>query len=258
LYTKIFANRLNAYELLCETQRGFVRRPGCFENIYTVRALIKAAREEKRSIALVGVDLQKAFDSVQHTSVQRALKRFAGSDHLCRIVDDLYSDVETRLSVGRQQLGHIKMRNGVKQGDPLSPFLFNLVIDEFLTTVNQDPTVAEGIGFKYGGLKVAAIGYADDLLLIAETHHGAQLLMNGLLTFCRERHLRVNPSKCQSLILEWQGKAKSHKVLGNCISCSGDIEQESSLGEDSVRVPAVSVTGSLSYLGVQIQLKEVV
>ncbi|KAK2701855.1 hypothetical protein QYM36_019505 [Artemia franciscana] len=213
----------------------------------------EAARDEKRSIAILAIDLAKAFDSVQHTSVQRALNRFSASDHLCRVVDDLYTDVDTRLSVGRTQLGHIIMRNGAKQGDPLSPFLFNLVIDEFPTTVNSDPTVTQGIGFQYGGVKVAALGYADDLLLIAETRHGAQLLMDGLTTFCRKRHLRINPSKCQSLCLEWQGKAKSHKVLGSIVSVLGDREQESSLGEGSVRVPAVSVTGSLSYLGTQIR-----
>ena len=215
--------------------------------------MIKAARDEKRSIANLAIDLAKAFDSVQHTSVQRALNRFSASDHLCRVVDNLYTDVDTRLSVGRTQLGHIIMRNGAKQGDPLSPFLFNLVIDEFPTTVNSDPTVTQGIGFQYGGVKVAALGYADDLLLIAETRHGAQLLMDGLTTFCRKRHLRINPSKCQSLCLEWQGKAKSHKVLGSIVGVLGDREQESSLGEGSVRVLAVSVTGSLSYLGTQIR-----
>ncbi|KAK2703592.1 hypothetical protein QYM36_017993, partial [Artemia franciscana] len=233
LYTKIFVNRLNAYELLSVAQRGF--------------------HGKKRSIAILAIDLAKAFDSVQHTSVQRALNRFGASDHLRRIVEDLYTDVDTRLSVGRQQLGHIIMRNGVKQGDPLSPFLFNLVLDEFLTNVNSDPTVTQGIGFQYGRVKVAATGYADDLLLIAETRHGAQLLMDGLTTFCTNRHLRINPSKCQSLCLEWQGKAKSHEVLGSIVSCCEDREQESSMGEGSVHVPAVSVTGSLSYLGTQIR-----
>ncbi|KAK2702062.1 hypothetical protein QYM36_019326 [Artemia franciscana] len=76
LYTKIFANRLNAYELLSGVQRGFVRSPGCFENVYSVRALLKTAREEKRSIAILAIVLAKAFDSGQYTSVQRALNRF--------------------------------------------------------------------------------------------------------------------------------------------------------------------------------------
>ena len=124
--------------------------------------------------------------------------------------------MDTRLSVGRQQLGHIIMRNGVKQRDPLSSLLFNLVIDEFLTTVNQDPTVTQAVGYQYGGVKVTAKRFADDLLLIVETRHGAQLLMDGLTTFCRKRHLRINPSKCQSLCLEWQGKAKSHSFEEHC------------------------------------------
>ena len=118
LYTKTFVNRLNAYELLCGAQRGFVRRTGFFENTYTVRALIKAAKEEKRSIDIVTIDLAKAFNSVQQSCVQRTLHRFGPSEHLRRIADDFYLGVETQLNVGWQQLGHIIMRNGVKQGDP--------------------------------------------------------------------------------------------------------------------------------------------
>ena len=133
--------------------------------------------------------------------MQRAL-RFEASEHLCRIVDYLCLDVDTRLSIGRQQLGHIIKRNGIEQGDPFSPFLFNLVIDEFHTTVNRDPTVTQGVVFKYGGVKVGAIGYEDDLLLIADIRHGAQLLMDRLTSFCRNRHSQINLSKCQSLCLE--------------------------------------------------------
>lgn len=184
-----------------------MRRPGCFENICTVRALIKEARTQGRTICLVAVDLSKAFDTVQHSSVLRALNRFSASDKLARVIADLYSDVSTQLKVGREELGHIQMRVGVKQGDPLSPTLFNMVIDEFLATVNRSATVANAPGFNYCGVKVAAIGYADDLLLISESRHGAQTLIEGLSDFCRRRHLHINPSKCQSLCLEWQGKA---------------------------------------------------
>ncbi|KAK2724180.1 hypothetical protein QYM36_000889 [Artemia franciscana] len=87
---------MNAYELstpqieLIAAQRGFVRRPGCFENVCKVRALIKVAREENRSIAVGAIDLAKAFDSVQQSSVQRALNHFGTSDHLFHIVEDHY------------------------------------------------------------------------------------------------------------------------------------------------------------------------
>jgi len=74
LYTKIFVNRLKAYELLTGAQRGFVRRPGCFRNIYKVRALIKVARGEETSIGIVAIDLAKAFDSVLQCAEGVALR----------------------------------------------------------------------------------------------------------------------------------------------------------------------------------------
>jgi len=60
----------------------------------------------------------------------------------------------------------------VKQGDPLSPILFNLVIDRLLRAFPNE------IGTKVGNAMTTADAFADDLFLLAETRMGLQLLLD--------------------------------------------------------------------------------
>ena len=61
----------------------------------------------------------------------------------------------------------------MKQGDPLSPFLFNLVLDGLLEKANLSLL---GVRFKSG--RLAALAYADDLLLFAENDNDLQALID--------------------------------------------------------------------------------
>jgi len=67
---------------------------------------------------------------------------------------------------------------GVKQGDPMSPIIFNMVMDRLLKQLPVD------LGTKVGELVVKAAAFADDLVLFASTPLGLPFLLNQT-TFCR-------------------------------------------------------------------------
>ena len=58
--------------------------------------------------------------------------------------------------------GLIHLTSGVKQGDPLSPVLFNIVMDQLLESLNES-----NLGVILDGMKLPALAYADDLALMA-------------------------------------------------------------------------------------------
>ncbi|RYA57257.1 hypothetical protein DD598_31200 [Enterobacter cloacae complex sp. 2DZ2F16B1] len=91
---------------------------------------------------------------------------------------------------------------GVKQGCPLSPTLFGLLIDE-LEYMVLDFMQQEGIEeVKIGNAVIMLLLYADDVVLLAHTLEDAQKLMSVLERFCLHRRLIVNGSKTKFMLVK--------------------------------------------------------
>ncbi|NXS50874.1 PO21 protein, partial [Balaeniceps rex] len=68
----------------------------------------------------------------------------------------------TRIDLKNEQSDPIGIRIGVKQGDPMSPILFNLSVDPLLCKLEQ-----EGSGYQHGLKTVTTMAFADDLVLLS-------------------------------------------------------------------------------------------
>ena len=88
------------------------------------------------------------------------------------------------------------MNAGVRQGDPLSPLLFNLAIDPLLNTLE-----AVGKGFSAAGVKLTTLAFADDLVLLSDSWAGMQTNLKILDVFCSLTGLAVHAWKCFGFLL---------------------------------------------------------
>ena len=96
----------------------------------------------------------------------------------------------------------------MKKGCPLSPFLFNIVMDELIEQVEQ-----KKIGVKIGDNLINIMAFADDLVLITEEPGDMKVLVQICEIFFNKKGLSVNSTKCASLkVLPVKGK-KSMKVI---------------------------------------------
>lgn len=109
-------------------QRGFfAESDGCAENLMIVDRLIGRSGSEKRPLAAVFVEFTKAFDLVSHEHILCALKQ-----HILELIRNSYVDCSTRIGCGKAVSGSIHKNVGGKQGDPMSPMLFNLAMDPLI------------------------------------------------------------------------------------------------------------------------------
>ena len=129
LYTKILSWRLQRWTKLNPLQKAFREVEECAEHITLLNGMMRNARKRNRSIFVVFLDLAKAFDWVNHKLLTRALQRHGCLNQFIRVVKDLNDGAVTRVSNGITTTRDIEMRSGVKQGCPLSPLLFNMVVD---------------------------------------------------------------------------------------------------------------------------------
>ncbi|XP_045482772.1 uncharacterized protein LOC123686583 [Harmonia axyridis] len=156
-------------------------------------ALIKERRKSLKPYTILSVDVRKAFDTVSQQSIVRAMKRLGIDETTIRYVEDSFEDATTVVQLGRSMTGEIPICRGVKQGDPLSPYLFNFVLDELICDLQG----AEGGLPVNDTARLAVLGYADDLLLLANSPKEATKRLKLAADFFTRRGMGFNPSKCK-------------------------------------------------------------
>ncbi|NWV44553.1 PO21 protein, partial [Grantiella picta] len=75
---------------------------------------------------------------------------------------------------------------GVKQGDPVSPVLFNLALNPLLCKLEH-----RGRGFHQAGLRIMAMAFADDLVLLSDSWEGMDSNIKILEAFCKLTGLKT-------------------------------------------------------------------
>ena len=98
----------------------------------------------------------------------------------------------------------INSERGVKQGDVLSPLLFNFYIDDLTDALHAKSCITDPV--LVGDTSLNILLYADDLVLISESRSGLQSCLDILSDYCLSWKLQVNTDKSKVLIFNSNGK----------------------------------------------------
>ena len=194
---KIIYNRVCAAvdDHLRKEQAGFRKGRGCVDHIFALRNIIEQCAEWQRGLYVNFIDFRKAFDSVHRDSLWKIVRAYGIPDSISDIIKSYYDGYTC--SVGNSDI-MFQVKTGVRQGCVLSTLLFNLVIDWVLSRTTEDQK--RGIRWTlYSTLE--DLDYADDLALVAHTHHHIQEKTDRLTTFAAQVGLRVNTKKTEVMTL---------------------------------------------------------
>ncbi|GCC17378.1 hypothetical protein chiPu_0022479 [Chiloscyllium punctatum] len=213
LFTKIMAKRLSKAVNINPRQKGFLAAtPGCNENIAILKN-VKGSKKNRKELAVVFVDLAKAFDSVGHKLLIGSLKRMKTPTAFVDLIRDLYTNNTTVIEGKGKPTDQIKIERGVKQGDPLSPLLFNIAIDPLISTLEQ---AGQGITMPYGDRMVncTALAFTDDIALLSNSHAGMQENLKILQSYCDKTGLDINVKKTKGFHFTCKRKTfmKNHEA----------------------------------------------
>ena len=205
LFSGIMARRLSRIETnYC--QRDFKPIEICAIQSYTLRAIVDEAVTRRRSLSYVFLDVQKTFDSVTHSALKSAYLKANLPKGLNRLLNNMYKGNTTTLTDDEERTV-IQIKQGVLQGDPLSPLIFNLVMDAVVDEL------ATEFGARLGNERIKCLLFADDAVLFAETPEGLQkdLFTKDLSRF----GLQVNGPSCAAVHIKSDGKNKKWYVAQN-------------------------------------------
>lgn len=192
-FSRLYNTRLNVIKLNAQ-QRGFTNMDGCFANTLILQTAIKTSRKKGIPLHVISLDLKKAFDSVSHNSIRRALSRLNFYDRTINVILSGYEGASTSINCQSHNICSVEVNRGVKQGDPLSPFLFNAIIDELVVALNSTFQ-----GYRMHDQNITCMAYADDLIVIGSSLYDTRKSLQMCEQFFAERGLDLNPRKCSTL-----------------------------------------------------------
>jgi hypothetical protein len=200
LVAKVLAGRLAPVmdKLISSNQFAFIKGRQLVNRVVAVNEIIDFARKGRKECLIFKVDFEKAYDSVSWSFLEYMMRRLGFSVRWCRWIRGCVCCGNLSVLVNGCPTEDINIKRGLKQSDPLAPFLFLLVVEGLSCLVRSAEACGLYHGFKVGnsGLSISHLQYADDTLFLGEaTMPNLWALKTILRCFEFVSGLKVNFSK---------------------------------------------------------------
>ena len=86
----------------------------------------------------ISIDAEKAFDKIQHTFMIKTLQKMGREGTYLNIVKTIYEKPTANIILNGEKLKAFHLRSGIRQGYPLSPLLFNIVLEVLATAIREE------------------------------------------------------------------------------------------------------------------------
>ena len=193
LVSKVLANRLKVIlpEVISLSQSAFVPGRLICDNILVANELthyMRNKRKGKEGYAAIKLDMSKAYDRVEWAFLRDMMVKLGFRENWIDLIMKCVSSVSYRVRVNGNLSDRFTLERGLRQGDPLSPYLFLICAEGFSALLNQaeEEGRIEGVKVCQNAPSVSHLLFADDSLILFRANRDDALQLQRILDVYEE------------------------------------------------------------------------
>lgn len=170
------------------------------DQLILLEETMQLLEQREQSAIITSLDLEKAYDLIDHDYLQKALTRYDFPLLIRKWIGNIYKDMKSRIKVNEQITQDFPLTRSIRQGDPMSTYLFILAIEPLSQLLRNETRISPIILPNIGPKKIYQ--YADDTSVIMTNPENYPILMETVAIFEKGAGARLNKKKTEVLIIE--------------------------------------------------------
>ena len=194
IIAKIFSSRLQNVlpSIINYDQTGYLKNRFIGQNIRLLEDVSTYTDFYNLPGIIFSIDFEKAFDSINWTFLLKSLEYFNFGTKCISYIQTMYKNIESTVINNGTTDKFFKLNRGVRQGCPLSAYLFIITIEILAINIRNNPDIK---GIKIGDHELKISLLADDITLLLQNTESLKYTLNTLKLFYSCSGLKINIDK---------------------------------------------------------------